>query len=250
MQHTTMGSHQAVPHSTTLLCHPAHADRNSPHGGRGRLAGLPMRVMGGIDCHDVMSYCDDEWLSSFTYSGIYDRLVAEDALPAGATSGPVAAIAMTRAEGANPLGMRLIAALNLTRTSGTITSVLLASGGDAPARGAEPQETTVRVLDANGAILDERPVPFQRSACEDPDDDVTGIVDAVLPSFEGAATSKCWSTAGSSTATRSGRARPRWRPPARRPGGGRARRHARRSAGTALGGTRRAARSALHRPGQ
>ena len=150
--------------------------------------GLPMRVMGGIDCHDVMSYCDDQWLSSFTYSGVYDRLVAEDALPAGATDGPAAATMLTGAEGARPLGMRLIAALNLTRTSGSITAVLpAAGGGDAPARGAEPYETTVRILDANGAILDERPVPFQRSVREDPDEDVTGVVDVVLPTLEGAA---------------------------------------------------------------
>jgi hypothetical protein len=84
--------------------------------------------------------------------------------------------------------MRLIAALNLTRTSGSITAVLpTASGGDAPARSAEPYETTVRILDANGAILDERPVPFQRSVLEDPDEDVTGVVDVVLPTLEGAA---------------------------------------------------------------
>jgi hypothetical protein len=150
--------------------------------------GLPMRIMGGIDSHDVMSYCDDQWLSSFTYSGVYDRLVAEEALPAGATGGPATATMLTGAEGARPLGMRLIAALNLTRTSGSITLVLpAAGGGDAPARGAEPQETTVRILDANGATLDERPVPFQRSVREDPDEDVTGVVDVVLPTLEGAA---------------------------------------------------------------
>ena len=150
--------------------------------------GLPMRVMGGIDCHDVMSYCDDQWLSSFTYGEIYTRLVAEDALPAGAPGGPAAATMLTGAEGAKPLGMRLISALNLTRTSGSITSVLPAAGGDdAPARGAEPYETTVRILDANGAILDERPVPFQRSVREDPDEDVTGVVDVVLPTVGDAA---------------------------------------------------------------
>jgi hypothetical protein len=151
-------------------------------------AGLPMRVMGGIDAHDVMSYCDDQWLSSFTYGGVYDRLVAEDALPAG-SAGPAAATGLTGVEGARPLGMRLIAALNLTRTSGSITSVLpAAGGGDAPARGAEPNETAVRVRDAGGAVLDERLVPFQRSACEDPDEDVTGVVDVVIPSFADAAT--------------------------------------------------------------
>jgi hypothetical protein len=150
--------------------------------------GLPMRVMGGVDSHDVMSYCDDQWLSSFTYGGIYDRLVAEDALPAGAGGGPAAEGALEGAGGAEPAGMRLIAALNLTTTSGSITSVLPATGGDeAPAGGAEPDHVTVRVRGADGTILDERPVEFVRSTCEDPGDDVTGVVDAVLPTVEGAA---------------------------------------------------------------
>ncbi|MGH3481450.1 MAG: hypothetical protein ACRDQD_32125, partial [Nocardioidaceae bacterium] len=150
--------------------------------------GLPLRVMGGVDSHDVMSYCDDQWLSSFTYGGVYDRLVAEDALPAGAGGGQAAATGLTGAGGEEPSGMRMIAALNLTDTSGTITSVLPeVGGGEEPARGAEPYHVTVRVRDADGAIIDERPVAFQRSTCEDPGDDVTGVVDVVVPTFEGAA---------------------------------------------------------------
>ena len=66
--------------------------------------GLPMRVMGGVDSHDVMSYCDDQWLSSFTYGGVYDRLVAEDALPAGAGGGPAAAAAMDRCRRRGAIG--------------------------------------------------------------------------------------------------------------------------------------------------
>ncbi len=150
--------------------------------------GLPMRIMGGVDSHDVMSYCDDQWLSSFTYGGIYDRLIAEDALPAGAGGGSATAAAMDGAGGAEPSGMRLIAALNLTTTSGSITSVLPAGGADEATAGAgQPDHVTVRVRDADGAILDERPVGFVRSTCEDPDDDVTGVVDAVLPAVDGAA---------------------------------------------------------------
>jgi hypothetical protein len=84
--------------------------------------------------------------------------------------------------------MRLIAALNLTTTSGSITSVLPGTGDETPAGGAQPDHVTVRIRDAGGAILDERPVPFIRSTCEDPGDDVTGVVDAVLPTIEGAAT--------------------------------------------------------------
>jgi hypothetical protein len=151
--------------------------------------GLPMRIMGGVDSHDVMSYCDDQWLSSFTYAGVYDRLVAEDALPAGA-EGLAETEGLTGTEGAEPVGMRMIAALNLTQASGAITSVLPATGGgdEAPAGGAEPYGVTVRVRDAAGEILDERSVTFLRSTCEDPGDDVTGVVDAVLPAVETAAT--------------------------------------------------------------
>jgi hypothetical protein len=150
--------------------------------------GLPMRVMGGVDSHDVMTYCDDQWLSSFTYGGIYDRLSADDALPAGASGGPAPAGAMDGAGGGEPPEMRLIAAINLTTTAGSITSILPSAGvEEAPAGGGEPDHVTVRVGDADGAILDDRPVAFVRSTCENPDDDVTGVVDAVLPTVAGAA---------------------------------------------------------------
>jgi hypothetical protein len=149
--------------------------------------GLPMRIMGGITSHDVMSYCDNQWLSSFTYRGIYDRLVAEDALPAGA-GGPAPAPARTTADGADVSGMRVIGALNLTRTSGGITTVLpAADDGQTLAAGAQPYDVRVRVRGEDGEILDERAVPFVRSAIEDPDADVTGVVDATLPYVDGAA---------------------------------------------------------------
>ncbi|MER6784292.1 hypothetical protein ABT330_06565 [Streptomyces sp. NPDC000658] len=50
--------------------------------------GLPMRAMPGQQWHDVMTYCDRQWISSYTYEGIRQRLLAEDALMAGA--GPAA----------------------------------------------------------------------------------------------------------------------------------------------------------------
>jgi hypothetical protein len=147
--------------------------------------GLPMRIMGGVHSHDVMSYCDDEWLSSFTYAGIYDRLVAEDALPAG----------QARTLGLEPSPMRIIGALNLTRKSGTISAVLPTGGGVGATEGRDGADGTegadgviVRIRDAAGAILDERSANFQRSACADPGDDVTGTVDVQVPDPAGAAT--------------------------------------------------------------
>jgi hypothetical protein len=49
--------------------------------------GLPMAALPGVDWHDVMTYCDRQWLSSYTYLGIRGRLVEEDALGSGAGAG-------------------------------------------------------------------------------------------------------------------------------------------------------------------
>lgn len=49
--------------------------------------GLAMRVMTNENCHDIMTYCDDQWISSYSYQAILARLVQEDAdfaPPAGA----------------------------------------------------------------------------------------------------------------------------------------------------------------------
>jgi hypothetical protein len=45
---------------------------------------LPMRALPGTQWHDVMTYCNFQWLSAYTYLGIRRRLADEDALgPAG-----------------------------------------------------------------------------------------------------------------------------------------------------------------------
>lgn len=148
---------------------------------------LPMRVIGGVDGHDVMSYCDDQWLSSFTYGGVYTRLVAEQALPAGSAAGPLN-LGDERAVN----DMRVIASLNLTTSSGAITAVLPATGDpDSPEdqdddRAGYPA-VVVRVRGDDGEVLAEYPVSFRRSSCEDPGDDVTGVVDATVPPVPGAA---------------------------------------------------------------
>jgi len=49
--------------------------------------GLGMAALPGVVWHDVMTYCARQWLSSYTYTGIRQRLVDEDALPAGAVMG-------------------------------------------------------------------------------------------------------------------------------------------------------------------
>jgi len=39
--------------------------------------GLPMRAYSHEDWHDVMTYCDRQWISKYTYDGIFARLAAE-----------------------------------------------------------------------------------------------------------------------------------------------------------------------------
>jgi hypothetical protein len=42
--------------------------------------GLPLVALPGTGWHDVMTYCPTQWLSSYTYQGIRDRLAAEAVL--------------------------------------------------------------------------------------------------------------------------------------------------------------------------
>ncbi|MFB7948949.1 hypothetical protein ACFC6L_29000 [Kitasatospora phosalacinea] len=45
---------------------------------------LPMRASPGVQWHDVMTYCNRQWISSYTYEAIRRRLADENALTAGA----------------------------------------------------------------------------------------------------------------------------------------------------------------------
>ncbi len=154
--------------------------------------GRPMRLMGAISSHDVMTYCSNQWISSFTYNGIYQRLVAEDALPAGAGGGPEGrSMDMgTTESGAGPAGVRVIAAVNMTTSAVSITAVIPAgtdpTGTDQTAGygapdGPDARHLAIRVRDAGGEVLDEWPAAFRRSSCADPDEDVTGVLDEVVP---------------------------------------------------------------------
>jgi len=50
---------------------------------------LPMRIWANETSHDIMTYCDDQWISSYSYLAILDRLRLEDTqfAPLPATTG-------------------------------------------------------------------------------------------------------------------------------------------------------------------
>ena len=143
------------------------------------LLGLPMRALPGAAWHDVMTYCGNQWLSAFTYGGIRTRLTAENAIGAG-TPPPGAAAA---GPGDAVAGIHVVAAANATRSTGSLSAVLPSPSEPSPPDDAPGREPFSLVLaTARGRTLVEQPVAFQPSACELPDDDVTGTIDVVLPS--------------------------------------------------------------------
>jgi hypothetical protein len=42
--------------------------------------GIEMRAFGHQQWHDIMTYCDRQWISAYTYDGIYQRVLDEQAL--------------------------------------------------------------------------------------------------------------------------------------------------------------------------
>ena len=147
--------------------------------------GLPMRALPGTVWHDVMTYCSSQWLSSFTYTGIRDRLLQEEALPAGAML-PARARGRTMSRSG---AIHVVATVNLTKASGHLQHVTAYETAPAGAsvlaasrarRSSTGPTLSLRVY-GRGPVPQEFPAAFIQDACKDPGDDVTGTVDALLP---------------------------------------------------------------------
>ena len=151
--------------------------------------GIPMRALPGQQWHDVMTYCDQQWMSSYTYDAIRLRLLDEDAL--GPTPAPdafgFAGTGESRVR-ANELEVNMasgdfisvVAEVNLTEGTGKISYVNPVSRALSPAAGSAAA-FELRVLDAAGQALGSYPAPVKLNSCTDPSEDQTGIVDAVIP---------------------------------------------------------------------
>ena len=151
--------------------------------------GFPMTVMPGVEWHDVMSYCSKQWLSSFTYNGMMDRITAEDALGPGTNAGP--APAGVRAMTASKVQIHVVASVNMTKRSATVSSALplSTSVGHEPAGVPEKKvrNLEVRVVDAAGKVLHTQKAPFLPSSRHIKGEDIVGLVDVVVPNVAKAA---------------------------------------------------------------
>jgi hypothetical protein len=156
--------------------------------------GIAIAAYPGTAWHDVMTYCNNQWLSDYTYNSIGTRLAAEDALPAGpvlahlpveegvASGRPderVPEIPAVEAKGAGRMLIHVVATVNLTRRQGKIEYVNPLSAGDAS--GLKPgSQVQIRVLSADETLLREYPVEVKLNSELGPEDDKEGLIDAAL----------------------------------------------------------------------
>jgi hypothetical protein len=157
--------------------------------------GDPVHAIGpqalpGTVWHDVMTYCDRQWLSPYTYEGIYSRLTAEDSLAPGASAldGPQAQVlnhAMVRGSVSSQTdGIHIVARVNQTTNTGQFRFVTpvatIANAGQAPA---SQSDYAIRVRRADETTT-EYPAAFRRDVGGDPADpanSVTGSLDVIVP---------------------------------------------------------------------
>lgn len=164
--------------------------------------GLPMAVLRGTQWHDVMTYCNFQWLSAYTYLGIRRRLADEDSLDPGGGAGaggfggggrpderfPHKAAresqlpqrAEPAAAAAREVVVSIVATVNLTKRTGRILYVNPLERRIASDR-ERPGPALLRVKGAGDQVLQETPVPVRLSSELRPGEDQVGIVDAVLP---------------------------------------------------------------------
>jgi hypothetical protein len=157
--------------------------------------GIAIAAYPGTAWHDVMTYCNNQWLSDYTYNRIRNRLADEDALPAAGPVLPhltveevmssgrpdkrVPEIPALEAKAAGRTLIHVVATVNLTRRQGKIEYVNPLSAGDAS--GLKPgSQVQIRVLSADETLLREYPVEVKLNSELGPEDDKEGLIDAAL----------------------------------------------------------------------
>ena len=167
---------------------------------------LPIRALPGLDWHDIMTHCDDLWLSDFTYRGIRDRLQLEDALPplpapsaafgvggtsagAMAPASPVGAVPGVSGVMAPTGSIHVVATVNLGHETAQIRFVHPGRGSamtasDEAIRNGRAEGLALELRDADGRTLWGSTAPFVPDVCRDEQDaGRAGIVDATTPAL-------------------------------------------------------------------
>jgi hypothetical protein len=141
------------------------------------LDGHPVLLAGKV-WTDVMTYCPNEWLSSYTYEGLLARLQQEN--PSSSGAGPEAGPAEVAS------ALNVIAALNITKKSGAFQFVSRVSHvrlSTVPA----VSKAVLEALDSAGHIVFTINVDLKLDTDIPEGQDQTALVSAVIPDREGIA---------------------------------------------------------------
>jgi hypothetical protein len=138
--------------------------------------GLSPAALPGTAWHDVMTYCSSQWVSSYTYAGIRDRLVAEGALFPGPI--PAAPVPVGASMTDDP-SVHVAAVVNLTDRTARIAQVTPLPGRPSPTPPSEETRLALRTRTANETTR-EYPVEFKLDSDRPRDEEETGLVDAIV----------------------------------------------------------------------
>ncbi|MBW4671085.1 MAG: hypothetical protein KME60_27590 [Cyanomargarita calcarea GSE-NOS-MK-12-04C] len=153
--------------------------------------GLPMQALPGMQWRDVMTYCNFQWLSAYTYLGIRRRLAAEDALGSDGIPGlaPVSGGGRGRPdqrfpherqrfEARSEITVSVVATVNLTQRTGKIQYV---NPLEKPKfREQVGEDARLCVNGPDGQLLAEIPIAVRLDSELSLGDDREGIVDAII----------------------------------------------------------------------
>ena len=154
---------------------------------------LPMVAYPGTTWHDVMSYCSNIWISSYTYLGIQRQLVGENSktmsvsMPAelsgsGAPDRRYPEQTETVSETRSSQGpyVHLVAIINLTRGTGQIEYLTGLLSGESRSI-ASTSRVSARFVSESGAALAEYFIVPKPQSCTPAGADAHALVDATLP---------------------------------------------------------------------
>ena len=145
-----------------------------------------MTALPGTDWHDVMTYCNRQWLSSYTYEGIRVRLDAENSLGPGMGAGAGRPderyVANEQSKTVTAPLRRLIsviARVNFNDRTGTIDYVNPIERGRITPQDAESL-VAVRVKSVDGKVLYETRVKVKPLSDTPEEQTERGLVDAIV----------------------------------------------------------------------
>jgi len=124
------------------------------------------QVVYGPDWTDIMSYCDKQWISNYTYNAIRAQMQAEGLVQAAEVMGPAGEYALIQGEFSDDLA---------TATLDTILHIPSPAGQPLP----EPGDFAIHLRDANNTLL--ASYPFTPTVYEDADDNLAYYINVAVP---------------------------------------------------------------------